>query len=175
MRIKIGLFLMLALLMLLMGWCWWTMQIENFDEKEQTKITEIDASMNLIQSDMIEMQDQINNVTLLSLFNTTNGTFPLMSYYKLDEKGEIIYKDGIPILEFPKGDTGARGMRGIQGIQGVTGAIGKQGEKGDRGDYGRDGASIFDFSRYLLNGDTDLKTKNKYDPQPVGAYTTLFG
>ena len=41
------------------------------------------------------------------------------------------------------------------------------------------GASIFDVSRYMLNGDTDLfknnnTQKNTGEPQPVNAYTTLF-
>jgi hypothetical protein len=65
----------------------------------------------------------------------------------------------------PKGDTGPMGGTGPQGIQGI------------RGQDGINGASIFDVSRIMLNGDTDIFSKKVDDaePQPSTAYTTLFG
>jgi hypothetical protein len=177
MSVKIGLFLMLALLMLFLGWCWWTMRIENFDEDEEKVIQSItsrlnghDVSLNLIQTGITGMQEQLDTTSAISLYN-----FLLAAPY-INEEG-----DG---YNFPKGDTGARGLQGLLGATGYKGNQGDKGEKGDkgdRGDHGIDGASIFDVSKYMLNGDTDLfkrkdtrKDSDKYDPQPVNAYTTLF-
>ena len=160
---------MLALLILLLGWCWWTMRIENFDAAEQDKISEIDAklsrhdvSLNLIQTGITGMQEQLDVTSAISLYN-----FLLAAPY-INEEG-----DG---YNFPKGDTGARGLRGARGHTGIKG---DKGDKGDRGDVGRDGSSIFDVSKYLLNGNTDLfkrkeDRKDTREPQPINAYTTLF-
>ena len=185
MSVKIGLFLMLALLMLLLGWCWWTMRIENFDEDEEKVIQSITSRLNGHDVSLNLMQTGITGIAFLTAYNTVYGTIPLSSYYKLNQEGNpILDDDDFPILEFPKGDTGARGLQGLLGATGYKGNQGDKGEKGDkgdRGDHGIDGASIFDVSKYMLNGDTDLfkrkDTRNdsdKYDPQPVNAYTTLF-
>ena len=122
-------------------------------------------------NDIEKNTDDIGAVAALTLYNYA-VTEPLLKYLNPDT---LEY-------EFPKGPTGDRGERGAPGEKGATGAPGAKGDKGDkgdRGDYGRDGASIFDVSRILLNGDTDLFTKRKdqkevSEPQPVNAYTTLF-
>jgi hypothetical protein len=55
------------------------------------------------------------------------------------------------------------------------------GPVGQRGEPGPAGASVFDVSRLMLNGDTDLlkqkdnnNNDNKDEPQPSNSYTTLF-
>ena len=142
------------------------------EEEISSKLIRHDVSLNLIREDL-------DNVAFLTEV-LSYAVNPLLPYYKTDDNGNVILdkESGYPILEFPKGDTGARGL---QGLPGATGYKGDKGDKGDRGDHGIDGASIFDVSKYMLNGDTDLfkrkdnrKDSDKYDPQPVNAYTTLF-
>ena len=66
-------------------------------------------------------------------------------------------------------------------IKGDTGDRGASGPAGPRGEPGPAGASIFDVSHLLLNGDTDLfkqkdnnNNNNKDGPQPLGSHSTLF-
>ena len=99
------------------------------------------------------------------------GLYTLLTPY-LDSKGKA--------LIFPKGDIGPTGGKGDTGPAGSVGATGGNGAIGQRGEGGPAGASVFDVSRLMLNGDTDLfkqKDKNndsKNEPQPSSAYTTLF-
>ena len=80
-----------------------------------------------------------------------------------------------------KGDIGPTGGKGDTGPAGSVGATGGNGAIGQRGEGGPAGASVFDVSRLMLNGETDLfnqKDKindSKDEPQPSNAYTTLFG
>jgi hypothetical protein len=99
------------------------------------------------------------------------------------EEDKLVIPPGPPGIDGPKGDQGNTG--GI-GPQGNTGGIGPRGPKGDQGKIGidgRDGASIFDVSKIMLNGETELdrskkRHKNRDDdkdaPEPSTAYTTLF-
>ena len=142
------------------------------NENETNNTKQIQNNMNM----------RLDDFELLTAFNTY-GLIPLMSYYKVDEDGvPMLDDDGYPILEFPKGDAGERGLQGAKGDtgeRGLQGASGGKGDKGDKGDVGRDGASVFDVSKYLLNGNTDLfkrkeDRKDRGEPQPINAYTTLF-
>ena len=114
-------------------------------------------------------QDDEDNISSLVFFNTYINTYLL----------DYIYTN-------PAGATGAVGAAGKDGVKGDIGATGKDGAKGAtgakgiKGDDGFDGSSIFDVSKFRLNGDTDLfKKRRKKDddsdePQPSTAYTTLF-
>ncbi len=91
----------------------------------------------------------------------------------------FVYMSKEGIQDGSKGDTGATGSKGD------TGGIGPMGPVGQRGEPGPAGASIFDVSRLMLNGDTDLfkqkdkinnnnNNDNKDGPQPLGSHSTLF-
>jgi len=114
--------------------------------------------------------------------------FTLLQPYILfkSEFGINLEEDKLVIPPGPPGEQGNTGGIGPRGDQGNTGGIGPRGPKGDQGKIGidgRDGASIFDVSKIMLNGETELdrskkRHKNRDDdkdaPEPSTAYTTLF-
>lgn len=146
-------------------------EINNHGQRLNTNSSNILTLAYATEQNMTDIEKNTNDIGAVAALTWYNYavTEPLLKYLNPDT---LEY-------EFPKGPTGDRGERGAQGEKGATGAPGEKGAKGDRGDYGRDGASIFDVSRILLNGDTDLFTKRKdqkevSEPQPINAYTTLF-
>ena len=156
--------LTIILLVGLLVWCWWMLRIETFTKKEQKTIDSLSQSLFEVQ--------------VLSLINWTY-TQPLNSYlntHKSKDPSDWTYDLGVTGATGPRGNAGINGTSGETGPRGVAGL---QGVTGIQGVKGRDGSSIFDVSKYMLNGDTDIfKKKDKDDdddaPQPVNAYTTLF-
>ena len=110
----------------------------------------------------------------------------LQPYIDKNDVYKLVIPPGPPGPKGTKGNTGGIGPKGDQGNTGDTGGIGPRGPKGDQGKIGidgRDGASIFDASKIMLNGETELnrgkkRPKNRDDdkdaPEPSTAYTTLF-
>jgi hypothetical protein len=123
----------------------------------------IDESIGLVNKIEGFTQKDEENISALVYFNT------LINTILIDYIGTI-----------PAGATGKDGVKGDIGATGKDGAKGATGAKGIKGDDGFDGASIFDVSKFRLNGDTDLFKKRRKkdddsdDPQPSTAYTTLF-
>jgi hypothetical protein len=157
--------IILLIIMLLVGllvWCWWMLRIETFESADQGVINNIYSGLTGINTGLTGLRDDFEDVKVL--------LYPLTHYFNDHDStnpDDWTYDFGV---------TGPRGTQGGVGAQGVTGA---QGGVGSQGVRGRDGSSIFDVSKYMLNGDTDIfKKKNKEDddnvPQPVNAYTTLF-
>ena len=161
--------LTIILLVGLLVWCWWMLRIETFSTDEQNTIDTLSFGlvyslvMNAINFDSTQQLTQLLDPYL----NTHSSSDPSVWTYDLGVTGATGPRGNAGI----NGTSGETGPRGVAGLQGVTGI---QGVKG------RDGSSIFDVSKYMLNGDTDIfKKKDKDDddddaPQPVNAYTTLF-
>jgi len=141
-------------------------------ETTELSKTLIATSYKLLEAEEGFTSEEAEQISLLVYLNTYINTI-LVQY--IDFETETI--------NFPAGATGATGKDGVKGDIGATGkdgAKGATGAKGIKGDDGFDGASIFDVSKFRLNGDTDLFKKRRKkdddsdDPQPSTAYTTLF-
>ena len=154
-------FLIIALLV----WCRAVVSREGFDDTETSTINEMQNQINKIGDDAKGINENVGyiNQQIGKINDTKNSVDDLLNalspYYN---NGEFVLSDG---STGPKGDTGGTGPKGDKGIQGT------------RGQDGINGASIFDVSRIMLNGDTDIFSKKVDDaePQPSSAYTTLFG
>ena len=156
--------LTIILLIGLLVWCWWMLRIETFSVEDSNTIE-------VIQDNLVKVQflSVVNNLLLSPLV-------PYLNLHGSSDPSDWTYDLGVTGATGPRGNAGINGTSGETGPRGVAGL---QGVTGIQGVKGRDGSSIFDVSKYMLNGDTDIfKKKDKDDdddaPQPVNAYTTLF-
>ena len=152
-------------------------------------INDINSTNMSNTSDITRMQFSVNNIknALYPYVDPNTGGLKLL-------KGDTgpIGPQGIQGVNGDKGDIGIQGPSGPQGVpgpqgmsgppgpHGMSGPPGPRGLSGPPGIPGSNGASIFDVSKIMLNGDTGLftqKDKNQdktNEPQPSMAYTTLF-
>jgi hypothetical protein len=173
-------FLIIALLMLIRISY---VKREMFSPDDQITINSLGNEVDKIpgiNNRLDNLDGQNNNIS-----ENVAGLYTLLHPY-LDSEGKA--------LLFPKGDIGPKGDKGDIGPAGSVGATGGKGDigptggKGDtgsngaigqRGEVGPAGASVFDVSRLMLNGETNLFNQkdndSKDEPQPSSAYTTLFG
>lgn len=153
--------LTIILLVGLLVWCWWMLRIETFSTDEE----------NFILANLVDLNLNSAGHSMLLY-----PLFPYLNTHKSKDFYDWTYDLGVTGATGPRGNAGINGTSGETGPRGVAGL---QGVTGIQGVKGRDGSSIFDVSKYMLNGDTDIfKKKDKDDdddaPQPVNAYTTLF-
>jgi hypothetical protein len=171
----IVIFLIIALLV----WCRVVhVSREGFDADDITTINEMKYEIHnlgttntLIKQDVDRINENLGyinqQVQQVGKINEIDSEVKFLGdalYPYLNSSGEFVLPNG---STGPKGDTGTMGG---------TGGTGPKGDKGTRGQDGANGASIFDVSRIMLNGDTDIFSKkvNDAEPQPSSAYTTLF-
>ena len=162
-------FLIIALLMLIRISY---VKREMFSPDDQITINAINKEINSLGIGVDKMPvinnrlDDLDGQNII-ITDDVAGLYTLLHPY-LDSEGKA--------LLFPKGDTGSKGDIGPTGGKGDTGG---NGAIGQRGEGGPAGASVFDVSRLMLNGETDLFNQkdndSKDEPQPSSAYTTLFG
>ena len=169
----IVIFLIIALLV----WCRVVhVPREGFDADDTTTINEMKYEIHnlgttntLIKQDVDRINENVGYIhRQVEKINGIDSDVKFLGnalYPYLNSSGEFVLPNG---STGPKGDTGPMGG---------TGGTGPKGDKGTRGQDGINGASIFDVSRIMLNGDTDIFSKKVDDaePQPSSAYTTLFG
>ena len=162
--------LTIILLVGLLVWCWWMLRIETFTVDDQKTIDTL--SFGLVYSLVM------NAINFESTQQLTQLLDPYLNTHSSSDPSVWTYDLGVTGATGPRGNAGINGTSGKTGPRGIDGIAGLHGATGIQGVKGRDGSSIFDVSKYMLNGDTDIfKKKDKGDddaPQPVNAYTTLF-